>query len=250
MSNDEQVFGIHAVQSLLKTSAHRLKELYIYRGRRDQKVQKILDAVAAINGVVKYVEKKDLDALCDGNHQGVVALVKAGKNLIEADLYELVQTPDIVPLVLVLDGVTDPHNLGACLRSADAAGVHAVVIPKDNSVGLNETARKVASGAAETTPLIAVTNLARCLKKLQELGLWVTGLAGEATDSTYDSDLTGPRVIVMGAEGSGMRRLTKETCDVLVKIPMHGSVSSLNVSVATGVVLFETLRQRSLSSEA
>jgi len=124
-----------------------------------------------------------------------------------------------------------------------------VVIPRDNSAGLNETARKVASGAAETTPLIAVTNLARCMKKLQELGLWVTGLAGEATDSTYDSDLTGPRVIVMGAEGSGMRRLTKETCDVLVKIPMHGSVSSLNVSVATGVVLFETLRQRSLSSE-
>lgn len=248
MDRNNQVFGIHAVEALIKTSPQRLQEVYVSRGRRDQKIQKITDALRKIHINVQLVEKKVLDALCEGNHQGVLALVSAGKTYEEDDLYELVQKVKD-PLVLVLDGVTDPHNLGACLRSCDAAGVSALVIPKDNSAGLNDVARKVASGAAETVPLISVTNLARSLKKLQELGLWVSGLAGEAQESLFAADLSGPRVIVMGAEGAGMRRLTRETCDALVKIPMIGSVSSLNVSVAAGVVLFETLRQRNVGVE-
>ncbi len=244
MSNQDKIFGLHSVQATLKAAAHRINVIYIFHGRRDQKIQKVIESARSHNIKVTHVEKKELDALCDGNHQGVVALVTPGKSMQEPDLYNAVQDAESAPLILMLDGVTDPHNLGACLRSADAAGVMAVVIPKDNSAGVNETVRKVASGAAETVPIVPVTNLVRCIKKLQELGLWVTGLAGEAEESTYESDLTGPRVIVMGAEGSGMRRLTRETCDTLVKIPMLGSVSSLNVSVAAGVVLFETLRQR------
>lgn len=241
----EHIFGIHSVQALLKTSSHRLQELYVFKGRRDQKIQKITDAVKAAGKVLHFVDKKALDDLCDGNHQGVVAIVSPGKTYLEEDLYGLVEALDEDPFLLILDGVTDPHNLGACVRSADAAGIHAVIIPKDNSAGLNDTVRKVASGAAENVPLVAVTNLARCMKKLQNLGVWITGLAGEADASVYDTDVTGPRALVMGAEGDGMRRLTKETCDGLVNIPMKGSVSSLNVSVATGVVLFEALRQRS-----
>lgn len=244
MSDQNKIFGIHAVQATLKTSADKVTALYVFQGRRDQKIQKITDAARSHNIKVNFVDKKELDAICPGNHQGVVALAEPAKALQEADLYELVKDAKGDPLILVLDGVTDPHNLGACLRSADAAGVMAVAIPKDNSASVNDTVRKVASGAVETVPVIPVTNLARCIKKLQELGLWVTGLAGEADTSVYDAELTGPRVVVLGAEGSGMRRLTKEHCDFLVKIPMQGSVSSLNVSVATGVVLFEALRQR------
>ncbi len=240
----ERIFGIHAVQALLKTSPHRLQELYVFKGRRDHKIQKITDTAKSLSAKLTFVDKKILDSLCDGNHQGLVAIVSPGKSYIESDLYVLVDELNEAPFLLILDGVTDPHNLGACMRSADAAGVHAVIIPKDNSVGLNETVRKVASGAAENIPLIAVTNLARCMKKLQELGVWITGLAGEVDTSIYDSDITGARAIVMGAEGEGMRRLTKDHCDSLAYIPMKGSVSSLNVSVATGIVLFEALRQR------
>ncbi len=247
-SNSETIFGIHAIQAALKTAPHRIRELYVFQGRRDAKVKKIIDAAQSHSIAIRYVDKKQLDALCVGNHQGLVADIEAGKSLQESDLYPLLENISHTPLVLVLDGVTDPHNLGACLRSADAAGVDAVVIPKDKSVGVNDTVRKVACGAAETVPLIPVTNLVRCIKKMQEAGLWVTGLEGEANGTVYETDLSGPRVIVMGAEGAGMRRLTKETCDSLVNIPMHGHVSSLNVSVATGVVLFETLRQRNIAS--
>ncbi|MFL0810405.1 MAG: 23S rRNA (guanosine(2251)-2'-O)-methyltransferase RlmB [Agarilytica sp.] len=247
MSKLTTIYGLHAIQAALKTSAQRVQDLYVYQGRRDQKIQKVVDAAKRNDITIHFVDKKALDEFVDGNHQGVVATIEGGKTYQEQDLYPLVENLEGTPFILVLDGVTDPHNLGACLRSADAAGVHALVIPKDNSVGVNDTVRKVASGAAETVPVIPVTNLVRCLKKLQELGLWVTGLAGEAEDLVYNSDLTGPRVIVMGAEGDGMRRLTRETCDSLVKIPMEGTVSSLNVSVATGIVLFETLRQRGLS---
>lgn len=232
------------MQALLKTAPNRVQSLHIFRGRRDQKIQKLMDQAKSLNLNIRLLDKDELDKICDGNHQGVVALVDPGKTLVEQDLYELLRDHDGQAMVLVLDGVTDPHNLGACLRSADAAGVSAVVIPKDNSAGLTDVARKVASGASETTPLISVTNLVRCLKNLQEQGFWVTGLAGEAETSLFDSDLTGSRVIVMGAEGAGLRRLTRETCDALVHIPMHGSVSSLNVSVAAGVVLFEGVRQR------
>ncbi len=246
MAKLEQIFGIHALQSLLKTSPNRLVELYLIRGRQDQRMQKLVTSAESIGIKAKVVDKAALDAKCSGNHQGVFAYVMPGKRLNEKDLYQMVEQSGSDPLILVLDGVTDPHNLGACLRSADAAGVMAVVIPKDNSAGLNDVARKVACGAAESVPLISVTNLARSLKKLQELGLWISGAAGEAAQNIYEASLSGPRVIVMGAEGAGMRRLTKDTCDELIKIPMAGSVSSLNVSVATGVVLFETVRQRSL----
>lgn len=248
MTDQDKIYGIHAVQASLKANADKITALYVFKGRRDQKIQKITDAAQSHNLKINLVDKKELDALCQGNHQGVVALVERGKALEEADLYEMVKDAKKDPLILILDGVTDPHNLGACLRSADGAGVMAVAIPKDNSASVNDTVRKVASGAVETIPVIPVTNLARCIKKLQELGLWVTGLAGEADSSLYEEDLTGPRVVVLGAEGSGMRRLTKEHCDFLVKIPMQGSVSSLNVSVATGVVLFEALRQRQLKT--
>lgn len=248
MANSDLVFGIHAVQALLKMSPQRIQELRVVRGRQDQRIQSILDSAKNAGLVVQMADKRQLDELCSGRHQGVIAFASPGQIMSEGELYPFLEQLAADPLVLVLDGVTDPHNLGACMRSADAAGVHAVVVPKDNSAGLTDTARKVASGAAEAVPLIAVTNLSRTLKKLQQQGLWIAGAAGEAELTIYQAELTGPRVIVMGAEGSGMRRLTRETCDNLIKIPMHGSVSSLNVSVATGIVLFEVQRQRSVKA--
>jgi len=243
----ETVFGIHAVQSLLKTAPQRICELLVVKDRHDQRIKKLLEAAQNHNIKPRLVDKRELDGVCDGGtHQGVVALAQPGKHYDEKSLMDLIDASSEDPFILVLDGVTDPHNLGACMRSADAAGVHAVVIPKDNSASLNETARKVACGAAETVPLVVVTNLARALKKMQEKGLWIAGAAGEAEQDIFQASLGGPRVIVMGAEGDGMRRLTRETCDELVKIPMQGAVSSLNVSVATGVVLFEVVRQRRL----
>jgi 23S rRNA (guanosine2251-2'-O)-methyltransferase len=239
----EKIKGFHALQVVLKTAPERVVHVFLQAGRRDQRVEKILALCDKHRIQPQVVEKEKLDALVDGNHQGVVAEVRPGKNYSESDLYQIVENLDTTPLILVLDGITDPHNLGACLRTADAAGVCAVVAPKDNSASLTDTARKVASGAADTVPLVLVTNLARCLKKLQDLGLWITGTAGEASTVVYDADLRGPRVIVMGAEGKGMRRLTRECCDELVNIPMQGEVSSLNVSVATGVLLFEVIRQ-------
>ena len=192
------------------------------------------------------VTKAELDATVSERHQGVVALIKPRQGdaeVTERDLTQFLSGLDC-PLILVLDGVTDPHNLGACLRSADAAGVDAVIVPKDNSAELNAVARKVASGAAEVIPLVRVTNLARILRSLKELGIWVVGTTGEADTLVFDQDLSIPTALVMGAEGPGMRRLTTEACDFLVKLPMAGDVSSLNVSVATGICLFEAVRQR------
>jgi len=178
----------------------------------------------------------------------VVAEVSPSQVWGEPMLDELLDRSEAPPLLLVLDGVTDPHNLGACLRTADAAGALAVIVPKDKSATLNATVRKVACGAAEVVPLVAVTNLARTLEKLQKRGVWIVGTAGEASQELYSQDLSGPIALVMGAEGKGMRRLTREHCDYLVRLPMAGSVSSLNVSVATGVCLFEALRQRRATS--
>ncbi len=195
---------------------------------------------------VKLVDRKDLDQLVEGTHQGMIALVTPGELYDEKFLYRMLDDLECTPLLLVLDGVTDPHNLGACMRSAEAAGVQAVIAPKDNSASLNAIARKVACGAAEVLPYISVTNISRTLAQLQERGLWIIGAAGEAEQSVYQADLKGPMVLVMGAEEKGMRRLTREHCDGLIKIPMAGEVSSLNVSVATGVCLFEAVRQRSI----
>ena len=239
-------FGIHAVDSLLRRAPQRILVLFVQTDRNDKRIQSLL-TLAKNQGVsVTRVPKSDLDTKVAERHQGVVAVIEPASseaNLSERDLVAYVSGVER-PLVLVLDGVTDPHNLGACLRSADAAGVHAVVVPKDNSAELNAEARKVASGAAEAIPLVRVTNLARTLKALKEAGLWVVGTTGEADTVLYDQDLTLPVVIVMGAEGPGMRRLTTDACDFLVKLPMAGDVSSLNVSVATGVCLFEAVRQR------
>ncbi len=243
--SQQTVFGIHAVSALLEKDPESIHALMVLQGRTDERLQKLL-AQATQQGVrLQTVARKELDQLVRGRHQGVVALVEAASQLDEGDLEAILDgLQGRAAFLLILDGVTDPHNLGACLRSADAAGVHAVIIPKDKSASLNATVRKVACGAAETVPLISVTNLARTMEWLQQRGIWITGAAGEAEQDIYRADLKGPMALAMGAEGTGLRRLTREHCDQLVKIPMAGAVSSLNVSVATGVCLFEAVRQR------
>jgi 23S rRNA (guanosine2251-2'-O)-methyltransferase len=240
----EYIYGIHAVNAVLQASPERFIEVFALQGRQDERLSVVLKQLNQFGISVQFIGRKALDNKVNGeNHQGVIARVKPAKILNEHDLDEIIAQSE-QPLLLVLDGVTDPHNLGACLRNADAAGVAAVIVPKDKSAPLTATVSKVACGAAETVPLIRVTNLARTMRALQEKGIWFVGTAGEARQDIYQSKLTGPLAIVMGAEGDGIRRLTRETCDELIKIPMAGSVSSLNVSVATGVCLFEAVRQR------
>ncbi|HIQ54062.1 MAG TPA: 23S rRNA (guanosine(2251)-2'-O)-methyltransferase RlmB [Pseudomonas pachastrellae] len=248
MSDLERVFGLHAVQALLDRYPKRIKRLLLQAGRLNERQQALL-ALAERQGVaLQRVAGDELDAQAEGVHQGVVAEVVPSQLWSEEMLGHMLDRLEGTPLLLVLDGVTDPHNLGACLRSADAAGAHAVIVPRDRSASLNPTVRKVACGAAETVPLVAVTNLSRTLKQLKQRGLWVVGTAGEADQLIYDVDFTVPSIIIMGAEGAGMRRLTREHCDYLAKLPMAGSVSSLNVSVATGICLFEAVRQRGAAS--
>ncbi|MGR5149856.1 23S rRNA (guanosine(2251)-2'-O)-methyltransferase RlmB [Photobacterium proteolyticum] len=243
MSN-QVIFGIHAVKAVLASDPSRFIEVFVLKGRQDDRLMPVLNELQMLGITMQQAGRKAMDDKVKGaSHQGIIARVKPGKQYNENDLDDLLAGKEN-PLLLVLDGVTDPHNLGACLRNADAAGAVAVVVPKDRSAQLNATASKVACGAAEVMPLVRVTNLARSLRALQEKGVWVVGTAGEATHDIYHSKLTGPLAIVMGAEGEGMRRLTRETCDDLIKIPMAGSVSSLNVSVATGICLFEAVRQR------
>ncbi len=244
MRETHWVFGIHAVDALLQRQPNRIEELWLQQGRNDQRVQAIQQHAQQLGIECKIVPRDMLDKQVDGRHQGVLASAKPAQVLRDRDLTLLLDGLEAAPLLLILDGVTDPHNLGACLRTADAAGVNAVIAPKDNSASLNATVRKVACGAAEVVPFIQVTNLARTMKEIQQRGIWITGTAGEAEQDVYDADLTGAVAMVMGAEGKGMRRLTRENCDYLVKLPMAGSVSSLNVSVATGICLFEAVRQR------
>ncbi|WP_396588483.1 23S rRNA (guanosine(2251)-2'-O)-methyltransferase RlmB [Bermanella sp. R86510] len=241
---DEIIFGIHAVTNVLKRSPERVRDVFVQKGRDDERLQSII-ALAHANSInVQAVKKQGLDDKADGNHQGVVVRAKPAQAKDENQLYQQLDALDHPAFLLVLDSVTDPHNLGACLRTADAAGVDAVIAPKDKAVGLTATVSKVACGAAETVPFYQVTNLARTLKELQERGIWLYGTAGEASDSVYQTKFDGAIAIVMGAEGKGLRRLTREACDHLIYIPMAGDVSSLNVSVATGVCLFEAVRQR------
>lgn len=244
MSQLEKVYGVHAVEALLRHHPKRVKHLWLAESRHDPRVQALVELAGQNRVPVGQKDRRELDEWAEGVHQGVVAEVSPSQVWGEAMLEELLDRREGPPLLLVLDGVTDPHNLGACLRTADAAGALAVIVPKDKSATLNATVRKVACGAAEVIPLVAVTNLARTLEKLQQRGLWLVGTAGEAEQELYQQDLTGPTVLIMGAEGKGMRRLTRDHCDYLVKLPMSGSVSSLNVSVATGVCLFEAVRQR------
>jgi len=244
MAQQEWLYGLHAMEAVISREPERLIELFVLKGRDDDKLRNIINQARRFGISIQFCQRKVLDDKVNGEqHQGIVARAKPGRVFDEKDLDEIVAQQDN-PFLLVLDGVTDPHNLGACLRSADAAGVHAVVVTKDKSANLTPTARKVACGAAETVPLIQVTNLARTLRTIQEAGVWVMGTAGEADQLIYDVRLNGPVALVMGAEGKGMRRLTREVCDELIKLPMAGSVSSLNVSVATGVCLYEIVRQR------
>ncbi|MCP4127076.1 MAG: 23S rRNA (guanosine(2251)-2'-O)-methyltransferase RlmB [Gammaproteobacteria bacterium] len=249
MSDPQTVAGMHSVRTALKHGVEGVAEVWVEARRRDKKIREIVALAKAAGVILHQVDRAELDAMVPGvNHQGAVARVAVPAARGEQDLEQLLGDSDTQPLLLILDGVQDPHNLGACLRSADAAGVLAVIAPKDRSVGLTPTACKVASGAAETVPFIQVTNLARTIRWLQdEHRVWVVGTAGEAETSLYQADLKGPLALVMGAEEKGMRRLTREACDLLVKLPMAGSVESLNVSVATGVCLFEANRQRSLT---
>ena len=238
------IYGLHAIEARLQKKEPGITKLYLQKNRRDKRAQKIIDLAQKKHVTIESVDLKTIETFVgDARHQGVVAEIKAQENLNENDLYSLLESLDVPPFLLILDGVQDPHNLGACLRTADAAGVHAVIVPKDNAVGITPSVSKVASGAAETVPFFQVTNLSRTMRDLKEQGIWMIGSAGEATDSLFQAKLTGPTEIVMGAEGSGRRRLTKENCDQLLHIPMQGSVASLNVSVATGIFLFAYVSQ-------
>lgn len=254
MSSAKTLFGFHAVGVRIKTAPASILEIHIEPTRRDARMRQFVER--AKEAGVRLIESDGmrLAKLCGSHgHQGVVARVQAITQVHSLD--ELLETLEasqadvplaqrVQPLLLVLDGVTDPHNLGACLRVADGAGAHAVIVPKDHAAGINATVAKVASGAAETVPYFMVTNLARTLGELKERNIWVIGTSDAASQTLYEVDLRGPVALVLGAEGDGMRQLTAKTCDQLVRIPMQGAVESLNVSVASGVCLFEALRQR------
>jgi len=245
MRRTERVFGLHAVGSLLQRAPARVSVLLVLESRSDTRMAEVLQLAEKANVPVRRVSRRELDELVAGvSHQGVVAETGSALGLGEKELPTFLETLERPAFLLILDGVQDPHNLGACLRSANAAGVDAVIMPRDRSAPLNATARKVACGAAETLPVVRVTNLARTLRALREAGIWIYGAAGEAQSTLYEADLSGPLALVLGGEGRGLRRLTREHCDGLLSIPMAGSISSLNVSVATGIVLFEVRRQR------
>ena len=241
----ELIFGIHAVDSALTHDPKNVVELYIESDSHNARLKELSER-ARDAGVKPHArDRAALDRMTGGaRHQGAVARYRAPPPRAESELYALVEKAEKDTLLLVLDGVTDPHNLGACLRTAEAAGATAVVVPKDKAAGITPTVRRASAGAADRVAFFAVTNLARTLKALKERGVWLVGLAGDAERELYTLDLGGAIAIVMGSEGEGMRRLTREACDFVARIPMRGAMESLNVSVASGVVLFEALRQR------
>jgi len=240
-----KLYGLHSVQAALDYSPKTINKAWIDAQRQDKRLTQAIAALLDLGIEPEKVERKKLDKLAEGNnHQGIVIEVEMPAELSENELKAAVENLSTTALFLVLDNVQDPHNLGACLRTADATGVHGVIITKDNATGITPTVCKVASGAAETVPVYQVTNLSRTLRWLKEQGVWVMGAAGEATQTAFQVDFNVPLALVVGAEGKGMRRLTREQCDVLVKLPMRGQVESLNLSVATGVLLYEVLRQR------
>ena len=272
MSGRDWIVGIHAVTELLRRNPQDVLELLLQQERSDQRLEEVRTLANVLGITIRVVPRAELEKrlLNEGGkqdagkkdagkpgrqkpdrlpvHQGVIALCQWRDTVKdEAFLTAMLDKLPHPPLLLVLDEITDPHNLGACLRTADAAGVDAVIVPRDNAAPMNLTVRKLASGAAEKVNLVAVTNLSRTLAALQQRGIWISGAAGEADKTLYESDLTGPVALVMGSEGKGMRRLTREHCDYLLSIPMAGAVSSLNVSVAAGVCLFEAVRQRCTS---
>ncbi len=246
MSKDSQwIAGINAVASAIEHDAANVREILIEAGAKNPRIAEIETQARRLGIEPRRVASQALDGVAGGlRHQGVIARYAAAKTYDEHDLKEIVEAADGRALILVLDEVQDPHNLGACLRSAAAAGAHAVVIPRDKAASITATVRKTSAGAADRLPVVRVTNLARCLKSLQQQGVWIYGLAGETETSLYSIDLRGNVALVLGAESDGLRRLTREHCDQLVRIPMPGAMESLNVSVAAGISLFEAVRQR------
>jgi 23S rRNA (guanosine2251-2'-O)-methyltransferase len=248
MTSLTTVYGVHAVRALLERHAERVVALRIAETRDDPRVRRIQELARQYGLDVQRTDARALkQTLGDVSHQGVVADVRPLAPWNEDELLDAL-TQAAAPLLLVLDGVQDPHNLGACLRTADVCGVLAVIVPKDRAAQLNATVRKVAAGAAETTPVVAVTNLVRTLKLLKEAGVWIVGADAEADKLVHEADLRGPLALVLGAEGAGLRHLTRQTCDYIVRLPQLGAVESLNVSVAAGMLLYEAVRQRSAAS--
>lgn len=243
--SEQFVYGVHAVSALLANPHRTTKKLFVSQDRMDKRVQDLVDkAIEAHISIEKLSTQQMNQRFADFTHQGIVASASPLPDYNESHLRALLESSKSPSLILILDGITDPHNLGACLRTADATGVDFVVIPKDKNASITPVVSKVACGAAESVPLVRVTNLVRSMEFLKEQGVWIYGAAGEADSSLYQTDCTGTIAIVMGAEGEGLRRLTREHCDGLFSLPMLGSVDSLNVSVATGVSLYEVLRQR------
>ncbi len=243
---EQYVYGVHAVTSLLANRHRPIKVVYISQDRIDTRMQDILQLAQQNNIPVERLSAQKMNQrFADAVHQGVVASAGKLPEYVEADLERLLASSKQPCLILILDGVTDPHNLGACLRSADAAGVDFVIIPKDKNASITPVVSKVACGAAESVPLVRVTNLARAMENIKQQGVWIYGAAGEATASVYNLDCKASIALVMGAEDKGMRHLTRQQCDGLFSLPMLGTVTSLNVSVATGICLYEVLRQRS-----
>ena len=243
--SESWIVGINPVEAALSNDAGRVREVLVENGQRNARVLELAERAKKLDIVVRHRPRDELDKLAgEARHQGVAARYEAAPAAHESDLDGLLERDGSDVLVLVLDGVTDPHNLGACLRSAAAAKVTAVIVPKDRAVGLTPVVRRASAGGAELVPLIAVTNLARTLRELKAAGVWITGLAGGTGQSIHAVDLHGPTALVLGGEGDGLRRLTRELCDFVVEIPMPGAMESLNVSVATGIALFEALRQR------
>lgn len=239
------IFGLHSVSAVLEKTPEHVLHMFIQKDRQDKKIAEIIKLANHYHLPLSFISRKKLDELANSNnHQGVIAACQETKNFSEKELLLFLKNLSVPPFILILDGVQDPHNLGACLRTAAAAGVHAVVAPKDKAVGLTSVVRKVASGAVELVPFVPVTNLARTMNAFKEHGIWIYGADANAPQTLYVKDLTGPLGIVLGAEGIGLRKLTRDYCDALLKIPMIGPMESLNISVAAGVFLFEALRQR------
>lgn len=242
-TKEEIIYGIHAVESAINNDIDNVLTIWLEKSRHDKRIQDLIELIESKGLKYELTDKKTLDKKAKSpRHQGAVMQYRTATLYTEKELDQFLDKNNL--LILVLDGITDPHNFGACLRTADACGVDCVIIPKDNAVGITPVVRKVASGAVDTVPVVQVTNLVRSIKKIQEAGVWVYGAAGETDQSLFQADLKGKTAIVMGAEEKGLRRLTRETCDVLLRIPMQGNVESLNVSVATAVFLYEVVRQR------
>lgn len=247
MSDRSWVHGVHAVRWLLKQHPERVRVLYVQDRREDARAAEVIALARAAGIEPQRIEGRRLDEWTGGAvHQGIAAEVQPSRSWNESELETLLDQLTEPPLLLLLDGVQDPHNLGACLRTANACGVHAVVVPRDRAVGLTPTVRKVAAGAAELVPLVTVTNLARCMRTLKERHLWLVGADATAERTTFETELKGAIGFVVGGEGAGLRRLTREVCDLVVRLPMKSGVESLNVSVATGMLLYEALRQRTM----